>query len=78
MHSEGINAGEMKHGPLALVDETMPIVVTATMDTMHNKMQVRACARGGGRGRGGLLGRASKQLGAASSKVHVCSERAGA
>ena len=39
MHSEGINAGEMKHGPLALVDEHMPIIVIATMDEMHNKMQ---------------------------------------
>ena len=27
IHSEGINAGEMKHGPLALVDESLPIVV---------------------------------------------------
>ena len=26
MHSEGILAGEMKHGPLALVDESMPIL----------------------------------------------------
>lgn len=32
MHSEGILAGEMKHGPLALVDETLPIVVIATRD----------------------------------------------
>lgn len=39
MHSEGINAGEMKHGPLALVDETLPILVVATQDAMHNKMQ---------------------------------------
>jgi glucosamine--fructose-6-phosphate aminotransferase (isomerizing) len=39
MHSEGINAGEMKHGPLALVDDKLPIVVVATQDTMHNKMQ---------------------------------------
>ena len=39
MHSEGILAGEMKHGPLALVDEKMPIIVVATMDAMHNKMQ---------------------------------------
>lgn len=35
MHSEGINAGEMKHGPLALVDEKLPIIVIAT--------QVRLC-----------------------------------
>jgi glucosamine--fructose-6-phosphate aminotransferase (isomerizing) len=39
MHSEGINAGEMKHGPLALVDEHMPIIVFATKDEMHGKMQ---------------------------------------
>lgn len=32
MHSEGIIAGEMKHGPLALVDENLPIVVIATRD----------------------------------------------
>ncbi|CAN6443263.1 unnamed protein product [Victoria cruziana] len=32
MHSEGMLAGEMKHGPLALVDETLPIVVIATRD----------------------------------------------
>lgn len=32
MHSEGIIAGEMKHGPLALVDETLPIIVIATRD----------------------------------------------
>lgn len=38
MHSEGILAGEMKHGPLALVDETMPILVVATADEMHAKM----------------------------------------
>lgn len=38
MHSEGILAGEMKHGPLALVDELMPIVVFATRDRMHGKM----------------------------------------
>ena len=38
MHSEGLNAGEMKHGPLALVDETLPIIVVATRDTMRTKM----------------------------------------
>lgn len=32
MHSEGILAGEMKHGPLALVDESLPIFVIATRD----------------------------------------------
>ena len=32
MHSEGMLAGEMKHGPLALVDENLPIIVIATHD----------------------------------------------
>ena len=38
MHSEGILAGEMKHGPLALVDERLPIIVVATRDRMRRKM----------------------------------------
>jgi hypothetical protein len=39
IHSEGILAGEMKHGPLALVDEHLPIVVVATRDSMYSKME---------------------------------------
>ena len=39
IHSEGILAGEMKHGPLALVDENLPIIVIATQDRMYSKMQ---------------------------------------
>ncbi|KAH7278861.1 hypothetical protein KP509_38G059900 [Ceratopteris richardii] len=39
MHAEGIVAGEMKHGPLALVDETLPIIVIATGDASLNKQQ---------------------------------------
>lgn len=39
MHSEGILAGEMKHGPLALVDENLPIVVIATRDGCFSKQQ---------------------------------------
>lgn len=38
MHSEGINAGEMKHGPLALVDESLPLLVVAPQGPMHYKM----------------------------------------
>ena len=38
MHSEGILAGEMEHGPLALVDERLPIIVVATRDRMRGKM----------------------------------------
>ena len=39
LHSEGILAGEMKHGPLALVDETMPLVVVATRDGSYAKQE---------------------------------------
>ena len=38
MHSEGILAGELKHGPLALIDENMPAVVVATKDGLREKM----------------------------------------
>merc|ERR1712157_111962 len=37
MHCEGIAAGEMKHGPLALVDETLPLIVIATNDSTKQK-----------------------------------------
>uniref|UniRef100_A0A7S0S9L1 glutamine--fructose-6-phosphate transaminase (isomerizing) n=2 Tax=Mantoniella antarctica TaxID=81844 RepID=A0A7S0S9L1_9CHLO len=39
LHSEGILAGEMKHGPLALVDESMPLIVVATKDSSYRKQE---------------------------------------
>jgi glucosamine--fructose-6-phosphate aminotransferase (isomerizing) len=39
MHSEGILAGELKHGPLALVDSTMPIVMIVTNDATFTKSE---------------------------------------
>jgi glucosamine--fructose-6-phosphate aminotransferase (isomerizing) len=38
IHAEGYPAAEMKHGPIALVDETLPVVFVATMDTYHEKV----------------------------------------
>merc|ERR1712060_273908 len=35
MHSEGLLAGEMKHGPLALVDKDLPIIIIATKDDTY-------------------------------------------
>lgn len=35
MHSEGILAGELKHGPLALIDENMPVVLIMTGDSIY-------------------------------------------
>ena len=50
IHAEGYPAGEMKHGPIALIDETMPVVAIVTKDALYDKMvsQVQqAKARGG-------------------------------
>ena len=35
MHSEGIMAGELKHGPLALVDKAMPVMMVLTRDKVY-------------------------------------------
>jgi glucosamine--fructose-6-phosphate aminotransferase (isomerizing) len=50
IHAEGYPAGEMKHGPIALIDEAMPVVAIAVRDHVYEKMisqieQVKA--RGG-------------------------------
>ena len=50
IHAEGYPAGEMKHGPIALIDEVMPVVAIAVRDHVYDKMvsqveQVKA--RGG-------------------------------
>lgn len=47
MHSEGIMAGELKHGPLALVDEQMPVLMIVLRDPVYKKcinalLQVKA------------------------------------
>ena len=47
IHAEGYPAAEMKHGPIALIDENMPVVFIATRDAVydkiiHNIQEVRA------------------------------------
>lgn len=47
IHAEGYAAGEMKHGPIALIDKDMPVVVLAPKDrlyekTVSNLMEVKA------------------------------------
>lgn len=39
IHCEGIDACELKHGPLALVDENMPMVMIMTKDSSYSKMR---------------------------------------
>jgi len=50
IHAEGYAAGELKHGPIALIDENMPVIVIAPHDrifekTVSNMQEV--AARGG-------------------------------
>jgi glucosamine--fructose-6-phosphate aminotransferase (isomerizing) len=50
IHAEGYPAGEMKHGPIALIDEQMPVVTIAPHDHVFEKMIgniQEAKARGG-------------------------------
>jgi glucosamine--fructose-6-phosphate aminotransferase (isomerizing) len=50
IHAEGYPAGEMKHGPIALIDEQMPVVTLAPADPVFEKMMgnmQEAKARGG-------------------------------
>jgi glucosamine--fructose-6-phosphate aminotransferase (isomerizing) len=50
IHAEGYPAGEMKHGPIALIDESMPVVALAPRDHVFEKMLgniQEAKARGG-------------------------------
>ena len=38
IHAEGLPAAEMKHGPIALIDENMPVVVVAPQDSVYQKV----------------------------------------
>ena len=38
IYAEGYPAGEMKHGPIALIDETMPVMVIATKSKVYDKI----------------------------------------
>ena len=50
IHAEGYAAGELKHGPIALIDETMPVIVIAPHDRVFDKtvsIMQEVAARGG-------------------------------
>jgi glutamine---fructose-6-phosphate transaminase (isomerizing) len=50
IHAEGYAAGELKHGPIALIDETMPVIVIAPHDRVFDKTlsnMEEVAARGG-------------------------------
>ncbi|MCQ8781284.1 glutamine--fructose-6-phosphate transaminase (isomerizing) [Mangrovibrevibacter kandeliae] len=65
IHAEGYAAGELKHGPIALIDETMPVLVIAPYDrvfekTFSNMQEVAA--------RGGRIILVTDERGAANAK----------
>jgi len=50
IHAEGYPAGEMKHGPIALIDENLPVVVLVPQNAIYDKVvsnMEEVCARGG-------------------------------
>ncbi|VAW13056.1 Glutamine--fructose-6-phosphate aminotransferase [isomerizing] [hydrothermal vent metagenome] len=50
LHAEGYAAGELKHGPIALVDETVPVIFLAPSDDLYDKTisnMAEVAARGG-------------------------------
>ena len=51
IHAEGYPAGEMKHGPIALIDKEMPVIVIAPDDPWYEKMisQIEQVKARGGR-----------------------------
>jgi len=66
IHAEGYAAGELKHGPIALIDEHMPVIVIAPFDrffekTVSNMQEVAA--------RGGKIIFITDEKGAAASKL---------
>jgi len=70
IHAEGYAAGELKHGPIALIDENMPVIVIAPHDrffekTISNMQEVAA--------RGGRIIFITDEKGAAASKLETMS-----
>lgn len=68
IHAEGYAAGELKHGPIALIDETMPVIVIAPYDrffekTVSNMQEVAA--------RGGRIIFITDEAGAAASNLET-------
>ena len=66
IHAEGYAAGELKHGPIALIDEGVPVIVLSSNDELNEKTQPNAAevaARGARLIEVGCGGAAVEQLG---------------
>ena len=71
IHAEGYAAGELKHGPIALIDENMPVIVIAPYDrvfekTVSNMQEVAA--------RGGKIILVTDPKGAAEATVSIAGD----
>ena len=53
IHAEGYAAGEMKHGPIALIDENVPVIVIAPYDALFEKTDLQHAGSDGARRQGG-------------------------
>jgi len=77
LHAEGYAAGELKHGPIALIDETVPVIVVAPHDglfekTVSNVQEVAA--------RGGqivLISDSTPEAAGCESALHIAMPKAG-
>ena len=49
IHAEGYAAGEMKHGPIALIDDNVPVIVLAPSGPLFEKTVSATCRRSGAR-----------------------------
>jgi glucosamine--fructose-6-phosphate aminotransferase (isomerizing) len=80
IHAEGYAAGELKHGPIALIDEEMPVIVIAPDDDVTGKTisNMQEVAARGGRliliGSAGLAAACAKELAAAIVMPEVAAE----
>ncbi len=71
IHAEGYPAGEMKHGPIALLDSTVPVVGIATDDRVREKMVSNLMESQGARGAGHRRRQSRRRRGRAPSRDHV-------
>ena len=70
IHAEGYAAGELKHGPIALIDETVPVVVLAPRDALFDKTVSNLQEVMARKGRVALIGDATALAEAANGTWH--------
>ena len=74
IHAEGYAAGELKHGPIALIDENMPVIVIAPRDDLFEKTvsNMQEVAARGRQDRAGQRRRRRRAPAAPSAPISRC------